>query len=135
MPVATTLSRVDALRRASDSPASRVEAELLLCHLLGCTRAELYLAGRKSVDGSDLAIFDDMLQRRRLGEPIQYITGVRAFRNLQLQVGPGVLVPRPETELVVEQCLILLAEVRLGCDCPVGGDGASGFPGLGDRHQ
>lgn len=112
MPVATTLSRADALRRASDSLASRVEAELLLGHLLGCTRAELYLAGGNSVDGSDLAIFDDMIQRRRSGEPIQYITGVQAFRKLQLQVGPGVLVPRPETELVVEQCLTLLAEVR-----------------------
>ncbi|MEX2551798.1 MAG: peptide chain release factor N(5)-glutamine methyltransferase [Actinomycetota bacterium] len=112
MPVAMTLSRAGALGRGQDSLASRVEAELLLCHLLGCTRAELYLDSGNSVDGSDLAIFDDMLQRRRSGEPIQYITGVQAFRKLELRVGPGVMVPRPETELLVEQCLILLAEVR-----------------------
>jgi release factor glutamine methyltransferase len=112
MPVATTTSRADALGRASDSLASRVEAELLLGHLLGCTRAELYLDSGNWIDGSDLAILEDMLQRRRSGEPIQYITGVQAFRKLELRVGPGVVVPRPETELVAEQCLTLLAEVR-----------------------
>jgi release factor glutamine methyltransferase len=85
-----------------DSP--EVEAEILLGHLLGCSRSELYARGGED-PGAALALLQAMVDRRRAGEPLQYLTGHQGFRRLDLLVGPGVLVPRPETEMVVEHAL------------------------------
>ena len=89
-----------------------VEAEHLLAHTLGISRMELHnplkVEGALSAIG-DMAIIEEtfwkLLDRRCAHEPLQYLTGTAYFRRLDLQVGPGVLVPRPESELLVEAAL------------------------------
>lgn len=94
---------------------SEVDAEHLLAHVLGLSRMDLHNSVRveKAVvefeEESDIAEnFAALCTRRLNGEPLQYITGVAYFHNLTLEVGPGVLVPRPETELLVESILVHL---------------------------
>jgi len=84
------------------------EMQILTEHVLGTSRTERILTkARPSTDQSDE--LERLVRRRASGEPLQYLTGMQAFRKLELAVGPGVLVPRPETEMVVERCLELLA--------------------------
>jgi release factor glutamine methyltransferase len=83
----------------------RASAELLLGHVLGLDRPSLYLNPQRSVDASELAAFMKCVERRLLGEPVQYITGTQEFWSLSLKVTPAVLIPRPETELLVEAVL------------------------------
>lgn len=86
-----------------DSP--KVDAELLLSHVLGASRTELHLGSEKVLTEVDLRSFEEFVARRVASEPLQYIIGTQDFRGIQLLVGPGVLVPRPETEMVVERAL------------------------------
>ncbi|MGW9631683.1 peptide chain release factor N(5)-glutamine methyltransferase [Agromyces sp. NPDC055520] len=92
-------------------PDSEVDAELLLGHVLGLSRGELQ--ARMVVGGemseADAAALDALVGRRARREPLQHITGRAAFRNLDLQVGPGVFVPRPETEQVAQLAIDALA--------------------------
>ncbi len=97
---------------------SNVDAEILLAHLLGLTRMELHnpiALERALAEVSDeSAIVDgyaELVQRRCNHEPVQYLTGTAGFRNLDLAVGPGVLVPRPETEGLVEEVLKHIANL------------------------
>jgi release factor glutamine methyltransferase len=97
---------------------SSVDAEILLAHLLGLTRMELHnpiALERALAEVSDeSAIVDgysELVQRRCNHEPVQYLTGSAGFRNLDLAVGPGVLVPRPETEGLVEEVLKHIANL------------------------
>lgn len=88
-----------AQRLAEISATPRLDAELLLAHALGLSRAELLLRQR------DLSVppgFDALLQRRLGGEPIAYITGVRDFWTISLHVTPAVLIPRPDSETLIE---------------------------------
>jgi release factor glutamine methyltransferase len=78
----------------------RVDAELLLAHVLGTPRSRLLTAD--TVHPSVVVTFDRLLQRRAAREPLQHILGRAPFRRLELAVGPGVFVPRPETELLVD---------------------------------
>ena len=94
---------IGSLLRGSGLPRS--EAQLLLRILLGCERAWLIAHAEESVDPSRLHTAQDWFARRRGGEPIAYITGVREFFGLALRVTPAVLIPRPETELLVELAL------------------------------
>lgn len=96
----------------SESNISEVDAEYLLAHTLGLTRMDLHnpvILEATLLGFSDLNIleeqFFDLLDRRLNFEPLQYLTGTAPFRYLDLQVGPGVLVPRPESELLVEAVL------------------------------
>ena len=79
-----------------------LEAEVLLAHALGVNRAWLYANGEREVSSVDRERFLDLLTRRSAGEPIAYLTGVREFWSLPIGVTPDVLIPRPETELLVE---------------------------------
>jgi len=96
----------------SQAGFAEVEAEHLLAHTLGISRMELHnplkVEGALSAIG-DMAIIEEtfwkLLDRRCAHEPLQYLTGTAYFRRLDLQVGPGVLVPRPESELLVEAVL------------------------------
>jgi release factor glutamine methyltransferase len=97
---------------------SSVDAEILLAHLLGLTRMELHnpiALERALAEVSDeSAIVDgyaELVKRRCNHEPVQYLTGAAGFRNLDLAVGPGVLVPRPETEGLVEEVLKHIANL------------------------
>ncbi len=91
---------------------SSVDAEILFAHLLGLTRMELHnpiaLERAMAEISDESAIVDgyaQLVKRRCNHEPVQYLTGTAGFRNLDLAVGPGVLVPRPETEGLVEEVL------------------------------
>lgn len=85
-----------------------LDAELLLAALLRCNRAHLLAFDDEPVDALTAAMFEASLERRAGGEPLAYITGIREFWSLPLVVTPEVLVPRPETELLVELCLARL---------------------------
>ncbi|MGZ4640366.1 MAG: peptide chain release factor N(5)-glutamine methyltransferase, partial [Actinomycetes bacterium] len=74
------------------------DAGELLAHVLGTTRMRLPLVAR--VDPADVATFEELVARRARREPLQHLTGTAAFRHVELAVGPGVFVPRPETELL-----------------------------------
>jgi release factor glutamine methyltransferase len=89
----------------SGSGASAREVELLLGHALGCDRAWLYAHADDTLDAEAAIGFHTLLLRRARGEPFAYITGRREFWSLDLVVTPDVLIPRPETELLVERAL------------------------------
>jgi release factor glutamine methyltransferase len=81
----------------------RLDAEVLLAHVLGVDRARLLTDGELSVGGPAVRPFQDAVRRRAVGrEPVAYITGTRGFRRLELSVDRRALIPRPETELLVE---------------------------------
>jgi len=95
------------LEGTSDSPA--LDAEILLAHVLGRPRGFLRAHADDAVAPADHERFRSLLARRLAGEPVAYLTGRRGFWSLDLEVDPGVLVPRPETELLVEAALDALA--------------------------
>jgi release factor glutamine methyltransferase len=97
---------VDALRAAGvDEP--RLDAELLLGEAMGCERAALVADGGAEVPASAARSFGEMVRRRLRREPVAYILGRKGFRNLEVAVDSRVLIPRPETELLVELALEL----------------------------
>jgi release factor glutamine methyltransferase len=98
----------DLLARAQAGGVARLDAELLLAALLRVPRAQLLAFDEREVDPLTCALFQAGADRRASGEPLAYITGVKEFWSLPLNVAPGVLVPRPETELLVELCLARL---------------------------
>jgi release factor glutamine methyltransferase len=85
--------------------AGSLEAELLLCHVLGVSRAWLYANADVAPEPEQSTGYVTLLRRRKAGEPIAYLTGTREFWSLPLRVTPDVLIPRPETELLVETAL------------------------------
>jgi release factor glutamine methyltransferase len=100
-----------ALEGRSDSP--RLDAELLLGFLLGLSRSALVAHDHDSVAADRVQDYAGLIDRRRNGSPIAYLTGIREFWSLELDVTPAVLVPRPETELIVELALELLPPRRV----------------------
>jgi len=106
--VAEALER--AIARLTASPAPRADAEELVSRLLGMGRGEIHLHRGRSLAADEAACLEACLARRVAGEPVQYITGRAAFRGLDLAVNPGVLVPRPETEGLVEAVLGVLRD-------------------------
>jgi release factor glutamine methyltransferase len=87
-------------KKGVDSP--RLDAELLLAHALGCSRTKLYVDFDKPLSPEELARVKPLLQRRAQREPVAYILGVREFYGRPFRVRPGVFIPRPETELLVQ---------------------------------
>lgn len=85
--------------------APRLSAELMLGQVLGVDRVQLYLRYDQPLNADELAGFKELLLRRRAHEPAAYLTGRREFYGLTLAVGPGVLIPRPETEHLVDEGL------------------------------
>src|SRR3712207_3704513 len=83
----------------------RLNAELLLAGTLGLKRLDLYLQFDRPLRAEELAEFKARLKRRAKHEPLQYIDGTAAFRELTLRVDPRVLIPRPETEVLVQEVL------------------------------
>jgi release factor glutamine methyltransferase len=94
-----------------DSP--RLDAELLLAHVLGVDRAQLVMRGDEEATGDDRTRYLALLTRRAKREPIAYILGRKDFRHLSFAVDPRVLIPRPETELLVEVGLTLPQGARV----------------------
>ncbi len=89
---------------------TRLTVELLLAHALGCQRIQLYTSFDKPLTKEELARFRGLYERRLVHEPVQYIVGSSNFMGLQLRVDPAALIPRPETETLVEQVMILCKE-------------------------
>lgn len=91
--------------RLPDSPTERLDLELLLAAALNKPTSYLHTWPEKLIDQQELTLFNEYLQKRLQGEPIAYILGEQGFWSLDLQVGKQTLIPRPDTELLVETCL------------------------------
>jgi release factor glutamine methyltransferase len=100
----------DFQKRGIDTP--RLDAEILLAHAICCSRVELYLRFDRVPDRNQLDAFREAVKRRRNREPVAYITGKKAFHDIELAVAPGLFVPRPETELLVDEAVIALRELK-----------------------
>ena len=87
----------------------RLQAELLLSAALGLKRLDLYLQFERALTEKEVVTFRGYVRKRRAGAPVQYITGEASFRLLELEVSPAVLIPRPETETVVDCALEFIA--------------------------
>jgi release factor glutamine methyltransferase len=92
-------------RLAGTSQNPRRDAEVLLAHLLGCDQAALLTHPERRLSSVESDQFESLLRRRLASEPVQYITGVQEFFGLRFEVTPDVLIPRPETEHLVEAVL------------------------------
>jgi release factor glutamine methyltransferase len=102
---------------------ARLDAECLLAHVLGFPRWRLMTEGKRRLTPEEFRRYLTLLQRRELREPLAYVLGRREFWSLLLAVSPGVLVPRPETEVLVEAALTVLRDAYPakgnGCPWPV----------------
>ncbi|MFB9662112.1 peptide chain release factor N(5)-glutamine methyltransferase [Glycomyces mayteni] len=103
-----TVAAAAARLAAAGVHSPRNDAELLAAHVSGLTRAQLLIADGPTE--AQAAVFDALTARRAAREPLQHLTGSAAFRYGELAVGPGVFVPRPETELLVDWALAHLPE-------------------------
>ncbi|MET0673200.1 MAG: peptide chain release factor N(5)-glutamine methyltransferase [Microbacterium pygmaeum] len=122
----------DALRRAVEVlaragvPDADVDAELLAAHVVGGGRGSVQAAAIRGAEitEADAAAFDALVARRVTREPLQHLTGLAPFRHLELRVGPGVFVPRPETEMVAQLAIDALAAAA--SPAPIGVDLGTG---------
>jgi release factor glutamine methyltransferase len=113
----------DKLSLITESPL--LEAEILLAHILKQPRIYLHTWPERMLSADEQQQFDEIIQRRSHREPIAYITGIKEFWSLELVVNPDVLIPRPETELLVEAVLRLLPKDMLSDVADLGtGSGA-----------
>lgn len=106
------MARIDASLRQARSHTDAEDAETLLAHALGRPRGWLYAHGDDELDPAVAEYFGQLLARRAAGEPVAYLTGRRGFWSLDLQVTADTLIPRPETELLVELALARLPADR-----------------------
>ena len=104
------LARTAELAGVSESP--RLDLELLLCAATGCARTLLYARPETALTAAQERDFENLFARRLSGEPMAFILGKREFWSLTLTVTPATLIPRPETELLVELALDLVTESR-----------------------
>ena len=105
---ATALTRATGRLATAGCESADVDAEILLAHVLGTTRSGLRASTGSELDDATLAELDRLVARRELREPLAYVLGEWGFRHLTLCIDDRVLVPRPETEIVVERCLALI---------------------------
>lgn len=106
--------------RAANTPSHTLAAELLLMHALGRDRAWLYTHSDDSLDRAAAEKYFALIARRAAGEPTQYLTGKQEFWGLEFEVTPAVLIPRPETEHVVEVALERLGSRGIKIDMRTG---------------
>ncbi len=113
---------VDAQHRLTNAGIDSAAAETseLLAHVLGVQRSRLFM--HDSIDEDDRIAFERLLAKRLNRIPLQHITGTAAFRRIELNVGPGVFIPRPESELVAEAAIRFLRE----CENPIAVDLCAG---------
>lgn len=102
----TLLMRAAQRLAESGSPSPRLDAEVLLCHVLGVDRAWLYTWGDQDAEPFARARFEALLAARASGRPVAYLIGEREFWGLTLMTSPATLIPRPDTELLVEAALV-----------------------------
>lgn len=116
-PASSERTLIEVLRLSTEylahhgSTSPRLDAELLLAHALGVRRLDLYLLHDRPLREPELGAARELVRRRASGEPVAYITGTREFYNRSFAVTPAVLIPRPETETLVEVALRRLREL------------------------
>ncbi len=108
--MSSTIAEILKQAELPESDTAALDAEVLLCHVLGKERVYLYTWPERELDSEQLSAFNQLLARRRQGEPVAYITGVREFWSLPLKVNPSTLIPRPDTERLVEVALEALSD-------------------------
>jgi release factor glutamine methyltransferase len=114
VPVREALDSAVVALSAAGVDTPRLDAEVLLAHALGVDRARLVIDRDRPVEGPAVRAFQEAVRRRAVGrEPVAYITGVKGFRRLELHVDGRVLIPRPETETLVEAALDLPRGARV----------------------
>lgn len=113
MNITDTLDRATTILASAGVPTPRVDAELLVGHVLGISRGgvQAKAATEGSLSTDDTITISELVERRASREPLQHITGLAPFRSLELAVGPGVFVPRPETEQVAQYAIDALRAV------------------------
>jgi release factor glutamine methyltransferase len=110
-------------QKGSESP--RLDAEVLLAHALGCRRIELYTRHDEIAADETRQRFRELIRQRVEGCPVAYLVGRKEFFSLEFEVGPAVLIPRPDTECVVAECLRLARGMTEPCVLDIGtGSGA-----------
>jgi release factor glutamine methyltransferase len=114
------LRRSTAYLREKGSASPRLDADLLLAHALGVERLQLYTDSERPLTPPELERARALVGRRARREPVSYLVGERSFRRLRLGVGPEVLVPRPETEILVEWALAVAPEGGTALDWGTG---------------
>lgn len=106
--IATALKNAVATLSLNENiDTKRLDAEILLCHILGCQRIDLIINKDKILDDSSLSEYNDLIDRRVKNEPVSYITGKKEFMSLEFHVESGILIPRPDTEILVEEIINL----------------------------
>ena len=106
--------------RAARARVPRLDADVLTAHALGCPRGALYAFPERAVSTSDARRLSGFLDRRERGEPVAYILGEREFWSLRLSVDSRVLIPRPETECLVEAVLARVGDAPALLDLGTG---------------
>jgi release factor glutamine methyltransferase len=117
--------------RGKGIASPRLDAELLLAHVLGLRRLDLYLQFDRPVGPPELARYRELVRKRADRVPVAYLTGEVGFWNLTLDIAPGCLIPRPDTETLVEAVLAALADLRGGAQTGGAQDGRT--PGAGSE--
>ena len=120
-------------RRGVDNP--RLDAELLVAHALGCDRVRLYTEFDKPLAAEELSRARPLFERRGQREPVAYILGVKEFYGRPFKVGPGVFIPRPETELLVQVALEGLPQGPVQVLDLCAGSGAVGVTVAAERPE
>src|SRR6266481_4751344 len=125
MDIRTALKTGIAQLREANAPSFTLAAELLLLHVLGRNRTWLYAHPEQILSDTEAQRFLDLITRRAAGEPTQHLTGKQEFWGLEFEVTPDVLIPRPETEHLIEVALDRLAvrEIRAGRKQTLSGEG------------
>ena len=133
--VADVLDRAATRLALAGCESARVDAELLLAHVLGTSRANVYADSRRMLGADEAEALESLLVRRERREPLAYVLGEWGFRRLSLLVDARVLIPRPETEVVVERALASLAGLAAPRVLDVGtGSGAIALA-IADEHE
>lgn len=118
--------------RNSSSETPRLDVEILLAFVLHTDRAGLYAHPERSLSAAERSRFEELIERRRRHEPVAYIIGSRGFYGLDLLITPQVLVPRPETEVLVEHALLAIESLGARVpSAPVAGSRSNGSNGHG----
>jgi release factor glutamine methyltransferase len=125
MDIRTALKNGIAQLREANVSSFTLATEILLLHILGRNRTWLYAHPEESIADADAQRYFDLIARRAAGEPTQHLTGKQEFWGLEFEVTPDVLIPRPETEHVIEVALdrLALREIRAGRPQTTSGEG------------
>ncbi|MFN0084211.1 MAG: peptide chain release factor N(5)-glutamine methyltransferase [Blastocatellia bacterium] len=111
--IAETMQRAGEALRAASIPNDLLDAQTLLAHALGRDRTYLIVNFNQKLTAEQVSTHRQLIARRAAGEPLQYITGHQEFFGLDFEVTPDVLIPRPETELIIEEALRIAEEDEL----------------------